>query len=137
MINAKTYLVTSPVLVQNAFRSKNLSFEPFMIEFVQGMLGVSNETMNRIKTPATAERPSFIGAAIKEMHSAMLGEHLHKMNAHALGHVAASINKIGKEFETQSLYFWLRSMMTVATTKSLLGSHNPVSSDPTLVDSLW
>jgi len=108
-----------------------------MTEFVQGLFGLSNETMQRFKTPAIEERPSFLNAAITAMHTAMIGEHLHKMNARALGDVAASINKIGSEFETQSLYLWLRSMMTIATASSLFGSHNPVRSDPSLVDSLW
>jgi hypothetical protein len=93
--------------------------------------------MNRIRTPATEEKPSLMNAAFTEMHGAMLGENLHKMNANALSDVAASINKISKEFETPSLYLWLRSMMTLATSNSLLGSHNPLRSDPSLVDALW
>lgn len=108
-----------------------------MTDFVKGLFGLSDETLNRFKAPATEDRPNFLGAAITAMHTAMVGEHIHKMNASALGDIAASINNIGNEFETQSLYLWLRSMMTLATTNSLLGSHNPIRSDPGLVESLW
>ena len=43
MINAKIYVISEPLLVKRAFRSKSLSFRPFMEEFAECILGVSDE----------------------------------------------------------------------------------------------
>jgi hypothetical protein len=137
MINGKLYVITSPVLAQSAFRHKNLSFEPFVVEFAQRMLGVSNETMEPVRFPGDETRLSFVGEFSKAIHGAMAGEYLHKMNADALNQVAASLNAIKGTFETDSLYLWIRTMMTVATCNALLGSKNPMIEDPSLVDALW
>ena len=41
MINGKLYIITQPTLIQSAYRNKNLSFDPFMIDFAQRMLDLS------------------------------------------------------------------------------------------------
>jgi hypothetical protein len=137
MINAKLYMITSPALVQSAFRSKNLSFDPFMVEFAQSMLGVSDATMVPIKFAGDEKQPGFLDVFVREIHGAMVGEHLHKMNTDALREVASALNGLEKTFEPSSLYLWLREMMTIATCNALLGSHNPMIKDPSLIDSLW
>lgn len=137
MINAKLYMVTSPALVQSAFRSKTLSFDPFMVEFAQSMLGVSDETMIPVKDLGDEKRPGFLDTFVREIHGAMVGEHLYKMNKDALEEVAKTFNGVGRTFETGSLYIWLRDMMTMATSNALLGSHNPMKDDPSLMDALW
>lgn len=43
MLNGKMYVITSPSLIQSAYRNKNLSFEPFMVDFVQRVMGLSSE----------------------------------------------------------------------------------------------
>jgi len=137
LIHGKQYVITSPTLVQSALRSKDLSFEPFMVNLAQGMLDMSDEAMAPIWAPGTEEKPEFISEFIREIHGAMLGEHLHKMNAVALSDVAAAINGLGDTFEPESLYLWLRHTLTIATCNALLGSHNPMKSDSSLVDALW
>jgi len=59
MVNGKMYMINSPALVQSAYRAKNLSSDPFMIEFAQATLGVSDEAMKSVK------RPEFIPAFVK------------------------------------------------------------------------
>ena len=131
MINAKMYLITSPALAQSAFRNKDLSFEPFELAFAQRVLGLSDETMEPVR------RPGFMGGFHKAVHAALVNEHLHRMNAVMLNEVATFMNGIDGTFEVDSLYLWIRSTLTTATCSMLLGSHNPMKHDPSLVDSLW
>jgi hypothetical protein len=137
MINSKLYVITEPLLAQSAFRSKNLSFEPFMVEFSQRMLGVSDATMGPIKNiPEDEKEPSLLRDFVREIHTAMMGEHLNRMNIEALSQVAHTLNSVDA-FQPESLYIWLRTMLTLATCNALMGSHSPFKSDPSLVDALW
>lgn len=108
-----------------------------MVDFAQKMLGISDEGMLPFRAASVDGMPTFMDAIIKAIHTSMLGEHLHKMNADALNHVAVSINELGEETEVDGLYLWLRQTLTMATTTALLGSHNPMIEDPSLVDDLW
>ncbi|CZR62543.1 related to cytochrome P450 7B1 [Phialocephala subalpina] len=137
MINAKLYIITDPVMAQNAFRHKNLSFDPFTLEFAQRMLGVSDESMVPVRFAGDEKNPGFLAQFLKEIHEAMRGEYLHKMNADVLNGVAVTINELGKTFEPESLFYWLRGTITVATSNALFGSFNPFKDDPALGDALW
>jgi hypothetical protein len=130
MINAKMYLITSPALAQSAFRNKDLSFEPFELEFAQRVLGLSNEDMAPVRVPGV------MGGFHRAVHSALAAEHLHKMNEAMLNEVATHMNRLDGTFEVGSLYLWIWSTLTMATAHMLYGSHNPLKQDPTLVDSL-
>lgn len=85
----------------------------------------------------TMSSPGFVSKLVKVMHETLLGEPLQRMNANALGHVADAVNDIGATFETDSLYLWFRNTMTMVVTNGLLGAHNPLIADPSLIDSLW
>lgn len=101
------------------------------------MVGVSDATMGPIKNiPKDEKEPSCLRDFVKEIHGAMLGEHLHHMNAEALSQVANTLNDIDT-IQPESLFIWLRTMLTLATCNALMGSHSPFKIDPTLVDSLW
>ncbi|KAH7383684.1 cytochrome P450 [Cadophora sp. MPI-SDFR-AT-0126] len=132
MINGKLYIITQPALIQSAYRNKNLSFDPFMIDFAQRMLDLPEEVMVPVR-----DIPSFIPEVVKEIHGSMLGEHLYKMNADALNNVAVTINGLSATFKADSLYLWIRETLTMATCNTLLGSHNPLKDDLSLVDALW
>jgi hypothetical protein len=131
MINAKMYVITSPALAQSAFRNKDLSYEPFELEFAQRVLGLSNELMAPVRVPGV------MGRFHRAVHGALAAEHLHKMNATMLNEVGTYMNGLAGTFEVDSLYLWIRNTITMATSDMLFGSHNPVKQDPTLVDSLW
>lgn len=137
MINSKLYVINDPVLAQNAYRHKNLSFDPFMLEFAQPMCALSEEEMVPIKFAGDEKTPSFIAEFVKAVHEAMQVEYLHKMNADALNAVATEINGLGQTFEPESLYYWLRGALTVATSNALYGPFNPLKQDPALIDALW
>lgn len=137
MLNGKLYVITDPVMVQNAFRNKRLSFDPFALEFAQRMLGVSDETMVPVRFTGDEKNPGFLSEFVHEIHGAMVGQHLLRMNADALNGVARAINGLGKTFEIDNLFYWVRDMMTVATCDALLGAHNPVKTGSELVQALW
>jgi hypothetical protein len=109
-----------------------------MVEFTQRMLGVSDATMGPIKNiPKDEKEPSLLRDFVKEIHIAMMGDHLHRMNANALNNVADTLNGIENVLQPGSLYIWIRKVMTLATCNALMGSHSPFKTDPTLVDALW
>lgn len=176
MINGKLYIITQPALIQSAYRNKNLSFDPFMIDFAQRMLDLSevcdfskrypllsavygtvfgkNSWPERLSLSTVSQvwqlrltymqevmvavrGPNFIPDIVKGIHSSMLGEHLYKMNADALNNVAVTINSLSDTFKPDSLYLWIRETLTMATCNTLLGSHNPLKDDLSLVDDLW
>jgi hypothetical protein len=137
MINGKLYMMTDPNMAQAAFRHKNLSFDPFSLEFAQRMLSVSDETMVPVRFAGDEKNPSFLAEFARDLHAAMIPTYLNKMNANVLRRVALAINEIGETFEPESLFYWLRMMMTLATSDALFGSHNPLKYDGSLVDALW
>jgi hypothetical protein len=137
MLNGKLYMITDPGMVQNAFRNKKLSFDPFTLEVAQRMLGVSDQTMIPVRFAGDEEKPGFLSAFVQELHGAMVGQYLHEMNANALNRIAVTINGLGKTSKINNLYYWIRDIMTVATCDALLGSHNPVKTGSEYVQLLW
>ncbi len=57
MLSGRMYSIWSPDLIHAALRSKALSFEPFMKEFAQPVLGISEDAFAPIRGPP--ERESF------------------------------------------------------------------------------
>ncbi|TVY15750.1 Cholesterol 7-alpha-monooxygenase [Lachnellula arida] len=138
MLQKKIYVITSPDLVQKVFRSNDFSFEPFMIEFSQRLLGASDETMEPTRrTPKDPMEPSFVQEVLKEIHTSLTGEALNELNLATLNSFAATINAAEDPFRIESLYVWLRSNFTIATTDHLFGPHNPMRSSPNMVESYW
>jgi len=137
MINGKLYVLNDPTMAQAAFRHKNLSFDAFTLEFVQRIVSVSDESMVPVRFAGDGKTPSFLHQLVKELHGAMTDKYLNKMNANALNSVALAVNGFGKTFEPDSLFYWLRTMMTLATSDTLYGSHNPLKFDPSLENALW
>ncbi len=62
------------------------------------MLALSENAMVPIRNPA------FLRETVKEIHSSMLGDHLHNMNKHALNDVALTVNEI-KDIQPVSYLF--------------------------------
>ena len=137
MINGKLYVINDPTMAQAAFRHKNLSFDPFTLAFAQRMVLVSDETMIPIRYPGDEKTPSFLNEYVKALHGAMVEKYLNSMNTEALQRVSDTLNAFGETFETDSLYYWLRTMMTLATSDALFGTHNPLRKDESLVDAIW
>lgn len=94
MINNKAYIINSPLLIQSALRSKDLSYDPFIQDSSEKLFALADPaTIKIFKIPGTLEKPALMDAFNREMHGSMLGEHLHKMNRVALLNLAASVNE--------------------------------------------
>jgi hypothetical protein len=91
--NSKIYIINSPLLIQSALRSKNLSYDPFIHDSSEKLFGLSSETMQALRAPGSPEKLDLMSEFNREMHGSMLGEYLHKMNQIALTDIAASINE--------------------------------------------
>jgi hypothetical protein len=64
------------------------------------------------------------------------GPKVQRMNASMLGTMAKEVNGIQDELK-DSLYFWLRDILSVPTATAIFGSNNPWAKDRSLVDSFW
>jgi len=138
VLDKKIYLITSPSLLQSIFRSKDLSFEPFMLEFSQRLLGVSDKVMEPTRRQQQDPKaPSFVQQVIKEICVSLSGQALVDMDLCTLNGFASMLNGINETFSVDALYFWLRSTLTLATTNTLFGSHNPMRSQPDLGGLYW
>ncbi|KAJ0339901.1 hypothetical protein COL922a_003930 [Colletotrichum nupharicola] len=137
ILNGKLYAIWDPALVQSAYRNKDLSFEPFAVDFAQKDLGLSNDVAELLRE--TDLVPDFFGV----IHPALNGAHLHRMNANALKYVSAELDRIGggvgdeSGLDVPNLFAWVRRVMTLATTEGLYGVENPLMKDLTLIDDLW
>ncbi|CAG8982251.1 hypothetical protein HYALB_00004485 [Hymenoscyphus albidus] len=137
LLDAKSYVITSPVMCQYAFRSKDLSFEPHMVEFFQRMLNVSDATISLLKIPAGEKEASMLRESSKAIHESLTGENLHRTNLKALESISLIINGIDGCFTSDSLFRWLRLTLTLATSDALYGSQNPFRINKSLIESLW
>lgn len=141
MLLGKVYVVSSPSFAQAVFRNRSLSFAPFVVEFVHRMedLSVSakqaySEGLHTSVMQLFATRMN--GSARKRMTAIALQELAKLLPHHRLpeGDMAESCN----DTPVQDLWLWLRAIMTISTTSSLLGKeNNPWIINPSLVESYW
>ncbi|KAF9878224.1 prostacyclin synthase [Colletotrichum karsti] len=133
ILNGKLYGVWDPVLIQSIYRNKDLSFEPFAVEFAQRELGFDNDTLKILSNGVLL--PQFF----EGIHAAMTPRNVRRMNANALRHVAKVLEDIpdGKAFESANFYVWVRDLMTIATAEALYGPENPIRKDESLLEQVW
>lgn len=132
ILGGKLYVINDPDLAQSAIKSRTLSFEPHVTDFIRKMTDVGEATMKIYETPA------FFSQWIKIVYSSLTGEHLLAVNTKALEVVAQALTDIPTEgIEVPDLFVWARDLMTLASTTSLLGQKNPWRSDPELFNAYW
>ena len=132
IFNGKLYVINSPELAQSAIRSRSLSFEPHVTEFIEKMTNIGESAMNTYRDPA------FFSQWIKTVYSTLTGDHLLIVNAAALNVVADSLNGVPAQGTTvQDLFIWTRDLLTMAGTTSLMGSKNPWKADANLCEAYW
>jgi hypothetical protein len=150
MLSGKLYAVFDPHLIQQVLRARTASFEAFSVEFVEKVFAISKEAFSKLNTPTVY--PDFTEA----IHVSFQTESLHKMNMRWMTCFAQKINPIGagkpvidtqnagKEhittdgtLEVDNFWLWTRDVMSLATTKSLYGDHDPFSQDKSLLDAIW
>ena len=121
MLNGKMYVVNSPDLVTAAMRNVQLSFDPFVIEFSSGMLGLSDKLVKII------ERKPVMDGLMHIIHTCLMGEPLYKMNIVALSKLMTTLNGIVPDstMAIPDTFIWVQKLMAVATMRALFGEKNP------------
>jgi len=132
ILGGKLYVINSPDLAHSAIRSRTLSFEPYVTDFIRKMTNVGDAAMK------VYENPAFFSQWLKIVYSSLTAEHLVGVNSAALRVVTSPLSEIPPGgIAVPNLFDWLRDLMTLASTTSLLGSKNPWKSDPRLFGAYW
>ncbi|KAJ0359266.1 hypothetical protein COL154_008410 [Colletotrichum chrysophilum] len=133
ILGGKVYGVWCPMLGQAVHRNKDLSFEPFALEFAQRELGFDNDTLKILRDSTLM--PEFFDG----IHAGMTPTNVRRMNANALRYVAKVLEDIpaGEAFETTNFFLWVRNLMTLATAEALYGPANPLAKDASLMEEVW
>jgi cytochrome P450 len=136
-LGGKVYTIWDPALVSSALRQKTLVFEPLAVDFVQKMLGMDDRYYDIFRD--TPERPSVVPEFFDALHWSVRGEHLHRMNAKALNYLSNRLEEVSgpKPIGMDNFYFYLRELITLATTTALLGDANPFLKDSQLSHHMW
>lgn len=136
MVNRNIYLITSPALALEAFRSPNLAFEPFSIEpgsrifrFSKDPIDNSTRTEQRCpNAPSAREELNFA------LHDGLARENFRKLILSSLNRFSFVINGMGQVTELESLYGWIRKTMALATSRALFGAEDPLNKDHDLLN---
>jgi hypothetical protein len=131
ILNGKLYVINSPALVQAAMRTPEISFDPFLIEFTEGMLGLNK------RQSGVVNNEDCMAALLHIIHTTLMGSPMHKVNVNSLGHLASVLNSTPRERSTQiaNSFLWLRNHIVTATGVGLYGKHNPLTGNA--IDLLW
>jgi hypothetical protein len=132
MLWGKIYAVWDPDLAQAALRSKGPSFEPLMLLYAKAMMGATDETVEKIKT----QKEKLISTFFDVIHGSMGSSNVQKMNTQAWEVTGKAFDDI-ESLEGPNMYVWVRTLVTLATTKALFGEHDPFRKDPSQVQYVW
>ncbi|KAF5878963.1 putative cytochrome p450 protein [Botrytis fragariae] len=148
---ARIYVICEPSLIQAAYRNtKAFDFTTFVVDSSKRAFNIGEHGMKIIRgetSPDYDPKGPFLNgnngtSYLNENHGLMveyLGPSgtLLELNKGILGAVADILNKLDQNSGKVSLYKWMRDTLTLATSASLYGPHDPVSANHSLIDSLW
>ncbi|KAF5019816.1 hypothetical protein F66182_8185 [Fusarium sp. NRRL 66182] len=131
MLNGKLYIINAPDLIQSALRNNDISFDPFLVEFTKAMWAVSKSAVDLLNDE------SNLKMGLNIIHSTLLGDPLHRLNAVALTKIMVNLNDIQDKtaVAVPDVFIWLRNIMTDATATALFGDNNPLTMEHTHL--LW
>jgi hypothetical protein len=123
MLNGKLYVINSPTLISAAMRNRDLSFDPFSLEFATGALGM---LPSHVKIYAQADAMDEVNRII---HASLTGQAVYSMNTAALADGAVVLNAISPNsaLEVSDSWIWIRELVGMATMKALYGKNNPIT----------
>jgi hypothetical protein len=132
ILGGKLYVINSPDLASSVIRSRTLSFEPYVTDFIRKMTGIGDAAMK------IYENPQFFSQWLKIVYSSLTGDHLLRVNSAALKVLTSSLGDIpANGTVVPDLFLWTRDLMTLASTTSLMGRKNPWKSDLRLFNAYW
>ncbi|WYZ34168.1 hypothetical protein EsH8_I_000444 [Colletotrichum jinshuiense] len=132
----KVYVIAAPSLAQAALRTRQLSFDPFVVQASDGLVRLS------AKAKALFVDGTLLHAFSTTVSTATAPEPMRRMTATALATLAEDLNELAigdnHQQKVPHLYHFLRNRIAVAATDSLYGRNtNPFREDGTLVDEVW
>ena len=135
MLNGKVYLVASPSMVAAVFRSRDLSFSPFALEFSGPLLGIPPRDLG----PERWGAPGWMESMETTIHAALAGEKLRAMKAACYREVARIVNDEygpGKgAVRIADPMAWLEEVIPRAFTRALFGRENPFGKEA--IRAIW
>ncbi|KAH8682620.1 cytochrome P450 [Xylariales sp. PMI_506] len=132
ILGGKLYVINSPELAQSAIRSRTLNFEPYVTEFIRNMTKTSAAAME------IYENPDFFSQWHQIVYSSLTGQHLMGINLATLQTLTKSLNEVPRDgLAVPDIFLWMRDLMTLASTNSLLGDKNPWKYDARLFEAYW
>ncbi|KAK0646535.1 cytochrome P450 [Cercophora newfieldiana] len=132
MLGGKIYLINSPSLIAAAMRNRELSFDPFAIDFAEGLLGIERKYVDGLFAT-----PGWVQTMTDTIHAALAGENVRAMKAACYREVAKTLNgyERGQTMEVANSYEWLALMVPRAFTRALFGEKNPF--DDRSIQAVW
>lgn len=145
IFSGEVVVVTSPALVQAIFKAPRIfSFDRISVDASSKVFGFTQRQMEILSAGGSKDGKGDEYPLAKEvahgMHAALQnGEALLEMNTRALNRFAKFLDPIerGKDKEKEvRLLAWVGHCFTIATSEAMYGPVNPVSEDPSLIQSL-
>jgi hypothetical protein len=137
MLSGKVYVVNTPELVSIIQRnSKTLSPYPFIVAYLQPLLGLDDSTLAIIQYNMYS-RDSY-AHEVHSMHQQTIspGATLNQMQNRAFEELAGLLNKVHKPV-TMSIYSWVKDIFMEFNTSAVWGLENPFTVDPTFATAFW
>ena len=129
------YAIYDAALIQSAYRNKNLSFVPFVIEFAQRELGYDDRCDKIVRESGIMDE--FFGV----IRDAMSQSNTQKMSANALVNIGDQLGNLGMSggewLDVPNVWIWARDFMTKATTHALYGPEDPLKKHPSFLQDTW
>ncbi|KAK4456224.1 cytochrome P450 [Podospora aff. communis PSN243] len=132
MLGGKLYVIHSAPLIAAGMRNRDLSFDPFAIDFSEGLLGIERKYVDGVFA-----KPGWVQTMTDTIHSALAGENVKVMKVACYREVAGMLNGLAREVtvEVGDVYEWLRAVVPRAFMRALFGERNPFGDEA--VRALW
>jgi hypothetical protein len=139
MLNAKTYVVTDPVLAVAVQRAAaTLDFDELVVSITPFLIGSSAETKRILKdhTAKQEGRTRMIARSHSVINPPFAAHKIADVSQIQLSHFNDFVNNI-KDGEDVDIYKSLKSEIASASMNSLYGPQNPFALHPELVEKYW
>jgi len=125
------YAINSVPLITAAMRNKDLSFDPFALEFGAVAVGLSKAHRHVLAKDGVMEVFTNING------SQLKGEELLRVSINALGDLSKVLGQIkaGEPLFVPDVYLWLRTMISMSTIRAIFGENSPFTEE--VLPDLW
>ncbi|KUJ08300.1 cytochrome P450 [Mollisia scopiformis] len=138
IFSSRIYIIQSPDLAQAAFRqSKEIDFNAIKAWGCRA-IDYDQHGIDIVAFRPEKGEGAYMIDLHNEMHSSLAqGPSLLETNARVLNYLAKSLNAVHAGSKRHQLFRWLRDEYTIASAGTLYGLSNPVSDNPSLIQSIW